>query len=68
MMTFNEFFKKYNLKNEVTSNTKKQQVLSSSGLNDVRIYLRDEPFGSDIGIVNLHPSKSLGLLCKRKLF
>ena len=26
-------------------------------LNDVGVYLRDGPFESDVGIVNLHPSK-----------
>ena len=56
-MTFNDFIKKYKLKNEATSNIKTQQVLSSSSLKDVGIYLRDGPFESDIGIVNLHPSK-----------
>ena len=56
-MTFNDFIKKYKLKNEATSNIKIQQVLSSLSLNDVGIYLRDGPFESDIGIVNLHPSK-----------
>ena len=56
-MTFNEFIKKHNLKNKVTSNIKIQQVLSSLSLNDVGIYLGDEPFESDIGIVNLHPSR-----------
>ena len=54
---FNEFIKKYNLKNKATSKTKIQQVLHSIGLNNVSIYLRDGPFESDIGIVNLHPSK-----------
>ena len=49
--------KKYKLKNEATSNIKIQQVLSSLSLNDVGIYLRDGPFESDIGIVNLHSSK-----------
>ena len=34
-----------------------QQVLSSLFMNGVGIYLRDGPFKSDIGIVNLHPSK-----------
>ena len=34
-----------------------QQILSSLSLNNVGIYLRDGPFKSDIGIVNLHPSK-----------
>ena len=56
-MTFNYFFKKYKLKNEATSNLKIQQILSSLSLNDVGIYLRDGLFESDIGIVNLHPSK-----------
>ena len=55
MITFNEFIKKYNLKNKATSNIKIQQYLSSLFLNDVGIYLRDGPFESDIGVVNLHP-------------
>ena len=38
-MTFNDFIKKYNLKNKPTSNIKIQQILSSLGLNDVGIYL-----------------------------
>ena len=57
MITFNDFVQKYNLKNKATSNIKIQQVLSSLSLSDVGIYLRDGPFESDIGIVNLHPSK-----------
>ena len=57
MITFNEFIKKHNLKNKATSNIKIQQVLNSFGLNKVGIYLRDGPFSSDVGIVNLHPSK-----------
>ena len=56
-MTFNDFIKKHNLKNKATSNIKIQNILSSLSLNDVGIYLRDGPFSSDIGIVNLHPSK-----------
>ena len=56
-MTFNEFIKKHNLKNKATSNIKIQQVFSSVSLNDVGIYLRDGPFETDIGIVNLHPSR-----------
>ena len=56
-MTFNEFIKKHNLKSKATSNIKIQPVLSSLSLNDVGIYLRDGPFESDIGIVNLHPSR-----------
>ena len=46
------------MKNNATSNIKTCQVLSSTGLDDVIIYLRDGPFSSDIGIVN--PHKSIG--------
>ena len=80
-MTFNDFIKKYNLKNKATSNIKIQQVLDSIGLDNVNIYLRDGPFESDIGIVNLHPFKgthwvcyinenyfdSYGIVCPKKL-
>ena len=80
-MTFNDFIKKHNLKNKATSNIKIQQVLSFLSLNEVGIYLRDGPFESDIGIVNLHPSKgthcvvyinenyfdSYGIVCPKKL-
>ena len=63
MMTFIDFIKKYKLKNKATSNIKIQQVLSSLSLNDVGIYLRDGSFKSDIGIVNLHPSKGTHWVC-----
>ena len=56
-------FKKYRLKNKATSNIKIQQVLKSIGLGNVGIYLRDGPFESDIGIVNLHPSKGTHWVC-----
>ena len=62
-MTFNDFVKKFNLKNKATSNIKIQQVLSSLSLNDVWIYLRDGHFESNIGIVNLHPSKGTHWVC-----
>ena len=62
-MTFNDFIKKYNLKNKATSIIKIQQILSSLSLNDVAIYLRDGPFSSDIGLVNLHPSKGSHWVC-----
>ena len=62
-MTFNDFTKKYNLKNKSTSNIKIQQVLDSIGLNNVNIYLRDGLFSSDIGIANLHPSKGTHWVC-----
>ena len=57
MMTFKDFIKKYNLRNKTTSNLKTQHILSSSFLDDVGIFLSDDPFKSDTGIVNLHPSK-----------
>ena len=63
MMTFNDFIKKYNLRNKATSNIKIQQLLSTLSLNDVGIYLRDGPFSSNIGIVNLHPSKGTHWVC-----
>ena len=63
MMTFNEFVRKLVLKNKATSNIKIQQVLSSLSLSDVGIYLRDGTFESDIGIVNLHPSKGTHWVC-----
>ena len=63
MMTFNDFVHKYNLKNKATSNIKIQQVLSSLSLKDVGIYLRDGPIKTDIGIVNLHPSKGNHWVC-----
>ena len=63
MMTFNDFIKKYELKNKATSSLKIQNILSSLSLNDVGIYLRDGPFKSDIGIVNLHPSKGSHWVC-----
>ena len=63
MMTFNDFVRKYDLKNKPTPNIKIQQVLSSLSSKDVEIYLRDGPFKSDIGIVNLHPSKGTHWVC-----
>ena len=61
-MSFNDFSKKNNLK-EATSSLKIQQVLCSIGLNNVGTYLPDGPFKSDIGIVNLHPSKGTQWAC-----
>ena len=63
MITFNDFIKKFNLKNKATSIIKIQNILSSLPLNDVGIYLRDGSFKSDIGIVNLHPSKGTHWVC-----
>ena len=63
-MTFNNFIKKYKLKNKATSNIKIYEVLEKIGLDSkVGIYLRDGPFSSDIGIVNLHPTKVTHWVC-----
>ena len=63
MITFNDFVHKHNLKNKTTSNIKIQKVLTSVGLDNINIYLRDGPFSSDIEIVNLHPSKGTHWVC-----
>ena len=63
MMSLNDFVRKHNLKNKATSDTKIQRILCSNGLNNVGIYLRYGPFESDIGIVNLHPSKGTHWVC-----
>ena len=63
IITFNDFIKKFNLRNKATSNIKIEQVLNSIGLNNVGIYLRLGPFKSNIGIVNLHPSKGTHWVC-----
>ena len=63
MTTFNDFVLKHNLKNKATSNIKIQQILSCLGLSDVGIYLRDGPFPTDVGIVNLHKLKCTHCVC-----
>ena len=81
MMSFNDFVKKFDIKNKPTSNIKIQQILSCLGLSDVGINLRDGLFSTDVGIVNLHPSTcshwvcyinenyfdSYGVVCPKKL-
>ena len=63
MMSFNDFVKKFDLKNKATSNIKIQQILSCLGLSDIGIYLRDGLFSTDVGIVNLHPLKGTHWVC-----
>ena len=63
-MLFNEFVRVHDLKNKATSNIKIYEVLKNIGLDTkVGIYLRDGPFSTDIGIVNLHPSKGTHWIC-----
>ena len=63
MLSFNDFVKKFDLKSKATSNIKIRKVLTSIGLDCVGIYLRDGPFQTDIGIVNLHPSRGTHWVC-----
>ena len=62
-MSFNDFVQNYILKSKTTSNIKIKQVLSSSGLNDVDLYLRHGPFSSDIGIVIFYRSRGTHWVC-----
>ena len=63
MISIKDFINKQNLRKKATSEIKIQQVLDSMRLNNVGVYLRDGPFSSDIGIVNLHPSKESHWIC-----
>ena len=64
ILTFNDFVQKHNLKNKATSDIKKYEVLKKVGLDSkAGIYLRDRLFSSDIGIVNLHPTKGTHWVC-----
>ena len=62
-MSFNFFVHKYKLTNKERSNIKIYQFLSFLVLSDEGIYLRDGPFESDIGIVNLHRRKGTLWVC-----
>ena len=64
MTSFNDFVHKYKLKIKATSNKNIYQVISSLSLNDTGIYLRDGPFNSDIGIVNLHRFRGTNWILK----
>ena len=67
MMTFNDFIKKYNLKNKATNNIKIYEVLKKIGLDSkVGFYLRDEVFSTNYGIINLHPSRGTHWVCYTK--
>ena len=56
-MMFNDFVHNYSLKNEATPSVKVYQVFPSIGLDNVDFSLRNGPFSSDIGIINLHASE-----------
>ena len=63
MMSFNDFLYKHVLKTKATLNRKIQRVVCSIGLDNINSYLRGGPFSSDIGIVDLHPSKGTHWVC-----
>ena len=66
-MSFNDFIKKYNLKNRATSNIKLYEVLKKIGLDSkVGIFLRDGDFSTIYGVVNLHPSRGTLRVCYMK--
>ena len=60
---FSVFVQKYILKKKETSSRKYQQVLSSLNLTDIKICLRNGRFSSDIGKINLNPSKGSHWVC-----
>ena len=63
-MASDDFVHKHNLKNKATSNIIIYEVFKKIGLDSkMGIYLRDGPFSSDIGIVNLHLSKRTHWVC-----
>ena len=55
MVTLKDFIHRHKLKFKATSNIEVQHVVSSLGLTDVGIYLRDGRFISAVGVVDLHP-------------
>ena len=55
-LSFEEFVEKYGLKNEATSNVKIKEILDKLTI-PAGIYMRDDKFTTDSGIVNLHPAK-----------
>ena len=56
-LSFKEFVEKYGLKNEATSNIKIKEILKLMNITKCGIYMRDDKFTTDSGIVNLHPTK-----------
>ena len=56
-LSFKEFVEQYRSKNEATSNVKIKEILDVLNLNSTGIYMRDDNFTTDSGIVNLLPTK-----------
>ena len=55
-LSFKEFVDKYKLKDQATSNIKIKEVLDELK-TPAGIYMRDDQFTTNSGIVNLHPTK-----------
>ena len=59
-LSFKEFVEKYRLKNEATSNVNIKEILDKLTIrvaSPTGIYMRDDKFTTDSGIVNLQPTK-----------
>ena len=54
---FNGFVNEYGSQNKASSIIKTKQILSSTSPRVIWICLKDGPFETDIGNVNLHPTK-----------
>ena len=55
--SFMDFVHKYKINNKATSNIKNFQNIFFIRLENVYMNLGDGPFSSDVGIINLYPSK-----------
>ena len=55
-LSFKDFVEKYGFKNEATSNVKIKGILNEVDV-PAGVYIRDDKFTTDSGIVNLHPIK-----------
>ena len=56
-LSFKEFIEKYRLANEATSNVKIKEILKLMSITECGIYMRDDKFTTNSGIVNLYPTK-----------
>ena len=61
-LSIKEFVEKYRLKYEATSNIKTKEILTLTNITECGIYMRDDKFTTDYGIVNLHPTKGTRLV------
>ena len=57
MLSFNDSLQKYILKSHATSNLEIQQIFTKLSSRDIRIFSGDISVSTNLGIVNLHPTK-----------